>query len=62
MVADLDKNLRQCLIERSKYHHLVYYQHLDNSTAYQQLSKDEANQIVHDAIADFRALSSEASW
>ena len=59
IVIGSDKNLGQCVIERTKHHHLVYSQHLGNSSAYQQLSEQEANDIVDDAVAEFCSLYSK---
>ena len=53
MIIGSDKNLEQCIIQRSKYKELIYNQYLSHSDTYQQISEAEANKIVYNAVNKF---------
>ena len=60
MIIGSDKNLGLCMIEREQHHKLVFDQHLSNKEAYKELTKEEAEEIVNEAISTFRKQYSEA--
>lgn len=59
MVIESDKNLGQCVIERSKHKKLVH-QHLIDANAYVQLTESEATSALSNAVADLFEIIAEA--
>ena len=61
MVIGSDKNLGQCVIERALYHELVFNQHLGDKSAYDELTKDEADKIIDEALEEFWKIYGESA-